>query len=64
MDTKTITIKTLLSKLRQPVHIDYISKYILRIDEDETRIVLNKLLDENVIEESIYAKDYYVIKTV
>jgi hypothetical protein len=62
MDTKTT--KTLLSKLRQPVHIDYISKYILRIDEDETRIVLNKLLDENVIEESIYAKDYYVIKTV
>ena len=62
MDTKTT--KTLLSKLRQPVHIDYISKYILRIDEDETRIVLNKLLDENVIEESIYAKDYYVIKPV
>jgi hypothetical protein len=62
MDTKTT--KTLLSKLRQPVHIDYISKYVLRIDEDETRIVLNKLLDENVIEESIYAKDYYVIKTV
>ena len=62
MDTKTT--KTLLSKLRQPVHIDYISKYILRIPEDETRIVLNKLLDENVIEESIYAKDYYVIKTV
>jgi hypothetical protein len=62
MDTKTT--KTLLSKLRQPIHIDYISKYILRIDEDETRIVLNKLLDENVIEESIYAKDYYVIKTV
>jgi hypothetical protein len=62
MDTKTT--KTLLSKLRQPIHIDYISKYILRIPEDETRTELNKLLDENVIEESIYAKDYYVIKTV
>lgn len=62
MDTKTT--KILLSKLRQPVHIDYISKYILRIPEDETRIVLNKFLDENVIEESIYAKNYYVIKTV
>jgi hypothetical protein len=53
-----------LSKLRQPIHIDYISKYILRIPEDETRVVLNKLLEENVIEESNYAKDYYVIKTV
>ena len=62
MDTK-IT-KTLLSKLRQPIHIDYISKYILRIPEDETRVVLNKLMEENVIEESNYAKDYYVIKTM
>jgi hypothetical protein len=26
--------------------------------------VLNKLMEENVIEESIYAEDYYVIKTV
>ena len=62
MDTKST--KTLLSKLRQPVHIDYISKYILRIPEDDTRVVLNKLINENVIEESTYAKDYYVIKTV
>jgi len=62
MDTKST--KTLLSKLRQPIHTDYISKYILRIPEDETRVVLNKLLEENVIQESTYAKDYYVIKTV
>ena len=62
MDTKST--KTLLSKLRQPIHIDYISKYILRIPEDDTRVVLNKLINENVIEESTYAKDYYVIKTV
>ena len=62
MDTKST--KTLLSKLRQPVHIDYISKYILRIPENETRTILNKLLEENVIQESTYAKDYYVIKTV
>jgi hypothetical protein len=56
--------KTLMSKLRQPIHIDYISKYILRIPEDETRVVVNKLMEENVIEESNYAKDYYVIKTM
>jgi hypothetical protein len=56
--------KTLMSKLRQPIHIDYISKYILRIPEDETRVVLNKLMEENVIEESNYAKDYYVIKNM
>ena len=39
MDTKST--KALLSKLRQPVHIDYISKYILRIPENETRTILN-----------------------
>jgi flagellar motor switch protein FliM len=60
MDTKTT--KKLLSKLRQPIHIDYIAKYILRIPEDEARVELNKLIEENLIEESTYAKDYYVIK--
>jgi len=60
MDTEST--KKLLSKLRQPIHIDYIAKYILRIPEDETRVELNKLIEENLIEESIYAKNYYVIK--
>jgi len=62
MDDKVT--KTLMSKLRQPIHIDYISKYILKISEEDTRITLNKLIEENIIEESTYAKDYYVIKTV
>lgn len=58
----TESTKKLLSKLRQPIHIDYIAKYILRIPEDEARVELNKLIEENLIEESTYAKDYYVIK--
>ena len=62
MDIKSS--KTLLSKLRQPIHIDYIAKYILKVSEDDARIELNKLIEENVIEESKYAKDYYVIKSV
>ena len=62
MDIKSS--KTLLSKLRQPIHIDYISKYILKVSEDDARIELNKLIEENIIEESKYAKDYYVIKNV
>jgi hypothetical protein len=60
MDIKSS--KTLLSKLRQPIHIEYIAKYILKVSEDDARIELNKLIEENVIEESKYAKDYYVIK--
>ena len=56
--------KTLMFKLRQPIHINYISSHILRLSEGETRVILNKLLEEGVIEESNYAKDYFVIKTV
>jgi hypothetical protein len=62
MDTKST--KTLMSKLRQPIHIEYIAKYILKVSEDDARIELNKLIEENVIEESKYAKNYYVIKNV
>ena len=62
MDIKSS--KTLLSKLRQPIHIDYIAKYILKVSEDDARIELNKLIEENIIEESKYAKDYDVIKPV
>ena len=56
--------KTLLSKLRQPIHINYISQYILRTSEEETRETLNKLIKEDVIEESMFAKDYFLIKRV
>ena len=57
-------IKTLMSKLRQPVHINYISSYILRLPEEETRTILTNLINEGIIEKSKYAEDYYVIKTV
>ena len=56
------TLKTLLSKLRQPIHISYISKYILKDTENETEVKLNKLMDEGLIEESSYSKGYYVVK--
>lgn len=56
--------KTLMGKLRQPIHIDYISKYILKESIEETRSIINKLVEDNIIEESKYAKDYYVVKNV
>ena len=60
MDNK---VKKLLnSKLRQPVHISYISKYILKMTEKETKEILDKLIDEGVIEESPLASSYYVNK--
>ena len=62
MNTKTT--KTLLSKLRQPIHISYISQYILRTSEEETRETIKQLIEEDVIEESMFAKDYFLIKRV
>jgi hypothetical protein len=60
MDKKTN--KLLLDKLRQPIHIDYISKYILKESMEETMKHVNKLIEDNIIEESKYSKNYYVIK--
>ena len=57
MDDKTK--KLLNSKLRQPVHISYISKYILKMTEKETKEILDKLIDEGVIQESPLAPGYY-----
>jgi DNA-binding Lrp family transcriptional regulator len=56
--------KTLMSKLRQPIHINYIASHILRVTEEETRTILNKLMEDGIIEESKYANDYYVIKSL
>jgi hypothetical protein len=57
-------IKTLVGKLRQPIHIDYISKYILKESMENTINIINKLVEGNILEESKYAKDYYVVKNV
>ena len=60
MDNKTK--KLLNTKLRQPIHISYISKYILKMTENETKKILDELIDEGVIEESSLAPNYYVNK--
>jgi hypothetical protein len=60
MDNK---VKKLLnSKLRQPVHISYISKYILKMTEKETKKILDEMVTDGLIEESPMASDYYVNK--
>ncbi len=60
MDTKVK--KLLLGKLRQPIHISYIANYILKEDITKTKVIIDILIEEDVIEESKYAKEYYVIK--
>jgi hypothetical protein len=57
-------IKNLLGKLRQPIHVNYISNYILKESMENTMNLITKLVEDNVIEESKYAKDYYVVKNI
>ena len=53
-------IKSLMDKLRQPININYISKYILKKDIDETKRQLEILISEGYIKESKLSKGYYV----
>jgi flagellar motor switch protein FliM len=55
-------IKLLSNKLRQPIHIDYISRYIIQKPIEETIQIIDELVSQNILEESKYAKDYYVTK--
>ena len=59
MDKKQI--KSLTDKLRQPIHISYISKYILKLDEEKTKEQLDILISEGYIKESNLADGYYVV---
>jgi hypothetical protein len=53
-------IKSLMDKLRQPIHINYISKYILKKNMDETKQQLEILISEGYIKESKLSQGYYV----
>lgn len=52
----------LLAKLRRPIHVSYISKYLVKLPIEETMNILNEMIGEDLIEESVYGKEYYVIK--
>ncbi len=54
--------KKVVDKLRQPVHIDYISKHILHTDMDETIKYVTELTEQGVLVQSEYGKDYYTTK--
>ena len=53
-------IKSLMDKLRQPIHINYISKYILKKNMDETKQQLDILISEGYIKESNLSEGFYV----
>jgi hypothetical protein len=54
-------LKLLQSKLRRPVHISFISEYILEKDMDTTRKIIDQLKVLGYVIESEIAEDYYKI---
>jgi predicted transcriptional regulator len=42
-------VKKMLSKLRQPLGIGYISKNLLNVNESEARDILNELIEDGII---------------
>ena len=55
--------QTLLAKLRNPVHISYISRHLTKLPDNQTLELLNDLINEDLVEESKYGKGYYVVKS-
>jgi hypothetical protein len=51
----------LFSKLRQPVHISYIAKYILKVEEKEALQIIDNYIETGEIIESPLSKGYYKI---
>jgi hypothetical protein len=59
LDTKTE--KLLMSKLRQPIHYNYISKYILRTTENVCMNILDSLVKQGKIKESKFSGYYQIV---
>jgi hypothetical protein len=54
------TQKLLMSKLRQPIHHIYITKYILKTTPELCKEILNKLVNDGMLKE--VNDGYYVVK--
>jgi|TARA_R110000796_G_scaffold76834_1_gene171719 hypothetical protein len=59
--------KTIMSKiegkLRIPIHINYIASFIVKDSIEKTKVLLDKLIDDNIVIESENGKGYYVLKS-
>lgn len=52
-------IKELLSKLRSPLGVDFISKNIFNLSEFETKEILEELIQEGIVDKE---NNYYFLK--
>jgi len=56
---KSFNTKLLLSKLRQPLDLEFISSNILKIKQFEAKEYLDELVDDGIL---IKENNYYTIK--
>lgn len=62
MKKDTQTDKSILQKLRRPVHISYIAERIVNKSLFETQEIINGFVEEGLVVESEYGKGYYMLK--
>jgi hypothetical protein len=62
MRKNTTPTELLLAKLERPIHISYISEYLLKLPIDVCQTKINELIKSDLVEESQYGKGYYVRK--
>lgn len=51
-----------LNKFRRPIHISYVKNNILKLNQEQTEEIINKFVDDGILEESKYGKGYFVLK--
>jgi hypothetical protein len=50
-------------ELKIPCHVNYIADRVFKLSKEETMIIINEMVENGLLEESPFAKNYYKIKT-
>ena len=57
------TMNKIEGKLRIPININYIADFIVEDSIEKTKKILDKLVDDNIVEEIENNKGFYVLKS-
>jgi len=57
------TMNKIEGKLRIPINIKYIADFIVKDSIEKTKKILDKLVDDNIVEEMENNKGFYMLKS-
>ena len=57
------TMDKIEGKLRIPIHIKYIADFIVKDSIEQTKKILDKLIDDNIVVEMENNKGFYMLKS-